>query len=78
MHHFEFRFAIVLNIVFNFTKNHLKSRNFGWFTFLQKSLKSDFSNEILMSCIFSIVRFYLTCSLYRDIRYAPKKCPTLG
>ena len=36
------------------TKNHLKSRNFGWFAFLYKSLKMAFSNEILMSCIFSI------------------------
>ena len=34
------------------TKNHLKSRNFGWFAFLYKSLKMAFSNEILMSCIF--------------------------
>jgi len=34
--------------------NHLKSRNFGWFSFLQKTQKAAFSNEILMSCIFSI------------------------
>ena len=43
------------------TTNHLKSRNFGWFTFLQKSLKSAFSNELYF--------------FYKKVKKIPKCAP---